>query len=117
MERGVLSCRKGADLQLMKKYGFQYTRKVFKIKLDTQDMTQSMSRVGCCIDNGPMEAFWGTLKAEMYYLHRFWDCDSLKVAIERYIHFYNNERFQERLDGFAPMEYRFVKRPRINYQN
>ena len=46
--------------------GFQYTSKVFKTKLDVQGMTQSMSRVGRCIDNGPMEAFWGTLKAEMY---------------------------------------------------
>lgn len=86
--------------------GFQYTSKVFKSKLDTQGMTQSMSRVGRCIDNGPMEAFWGTLKAEMYYLHRFLDYDSLKTAIDQYIHFYNNGRFQERLDGFAPLEYR-----------
>ena len=46
--------------------GYQYTSKVFRSKLDVQGMTQSMSHVGCCIDNGPMEAFWGTLKAEMY---------------------------------------------------
>ena len=46
--------------------GSQYTSKVFRAKLDAQGMTQSMSRVGRCIDNGPMEAFWGTLKAEMY---------------------------------------------------
>ena len=84
--------------------GFQYTRKVFRAKLDAQGMTQSISRVGRCIDNGPMEAFWGTLKAE--YLNKFLDCDSLKTAIERYIHFYNNGRFQERLGGLAPMEYR-----------
>ena len=37
--------------------GFQYTSKVFRAKLDAQGMTQSMSRVGRCIDNGPMEAF------------------------------------------------------------
>lgn len=86
--------------------GFQYTSKTFKAKLDAQGMTQSMSRIGRCIDNGPMEAFWGTLKAEMYYLNRFPNYESLKIAIEHYIHFYNNERFQERLGGFAPMEYR-----------
>ena len=34
-------------------------------------MTQSMSRISRCIDNGPMEAFWGTLKSEMYYLKTF----------------------------------------------
>jgi transposase InsO family protein len=86
--------------------GFQYTSKVFRAKLDAQSMTQSMSRVGRCIDNGPMEAFWGNLKAEMYYLHRFHDYDSLETAIEGYISFYNNSRYQAKLGGFAPLEYR-----------
>jgi len=86
--------------------GFQYTSKVFRAKLDAQGMTQSMSRVGRCIDNGPMEAFWGTLKAEMYYLQHFLDYDSLKLAIERYIAFYNGSRYQEKLGGLAPFEFR-----------
>src|SRR5690606_35079609 len=38
--------------------GFQYTSKQFKIKLDKAGITQSMSRVGRCIDNSPMESFW-----------------------------------------------------------
>lgn len=86
--------------------GYQYTSKAFKTKLDAAGMTQSMSRVGRCIDNGPMEAFWGTLKAEMYYLHRFLDYDSLSAAINRYIYFYNNGRYQEKLGGLAPLEFR-----------
>ena len=48
--------------------GFQYTSKSFKLKLDAINAKQSMSRVGRCIDNGPMEGFWGILKSEMYYL-------------------------------------------------
>ena len=86
--------------------GFQYTSKVFKTKLEKQGMTQSMSRVGRCIDNGPMEAFWGTLKAEMYYLRRFADRDILEAEIERYIEFYNSRRYQEGLAGLAPLELR-----------
>ena len=86
--------------------GFQYTSKIFKTRLDAAGMTQSMSRVGRCIDNGPMEAFWGTLKAEMYYLHRFKDYNSLELAIEQYIAFYNHSRYQEKLGGLAPLEYR-----------
>ena len=42
--------------------GFQYTRKVFKTLLEDLGMTQSMSRVSRCIDNGPMEGFQGILK-------------------------------------------------------
>ena len=86
--------------------GFQYTGRQFRAKLNARGMTQSMSRVGCCIDNGPMEAFWGTLKAEMYYLRKFQDRERLERAIEDYIRFYNNGRFQEKLGGLAPLEYR-----------
>lgn len=86
--------------------GFQYTSKAFRAKLDAQGMIQSMSRAGRCIDNGPMEAFWGTLKAEMYYLHRFSDYDTLKEAIEKYIDFYNSGRYQHKLGGLTPLEFR-----------
>lgn len=86
--------------------GFQYTSKVFKVKLDEQGMIQSMSRVGKCIDNGPMEAFWGTLKAEMYYLDKFYTIDNLKSCIEKYIEFYNTKRLQAKLKCLTPIEYR-----------
>ena len=36
--------------------GFQYTNKAFHHKLVNAGMRQSMSRVGRCIDNGPMRA-------------------------------------------------------------
>lgn len=42
--------------------GFPYTSKQFKAKLGRQKMKQSMSRGGRCIDNGPMEGFWGIPK-------------------------------------------------------
>ncbi len=86
--------------------GYQYTSKIFKNKLEQQGMTQSMSRVGRCIDNGPMEGFWGTLKAEMYYLHQFHDINELKSSIIKYIKFYNEQRFQAKLKGLTPIEYR-----------
>ncbi|NCE77387.1 IS3 family transposase, partial [Anaerotruncus sp. X29] len=46
--------------------GSQYTTKNFKRKIIEAKMIQSMSRVGKCIDNGPMESFWGLLKSEMF---------------------------------------------------
>ena len=45
-----------------------YTNMAFKDKLDSINATQSMSRVSRCIDNGPMEGFWGIIKSEMHYL-------------------------------------------------
>lgn len=86
--------------------GFQYTNRFFKAKLNLAGMTQSMSRVGHCIDNGPMEGFWGILKSEMYYLHRFEDFGNLKNAIKKYIDYYNTKRYQKRLKCMTPIEYR-----------
>ena len=78
----------------------------FKKKLDNAGITQSMSRVSRCIDNGPMEAFWGMLKSEMYYLKKFNTYSELETAIEEYINYYNNHRYQKRLKCMTPMEYR-----------
>ncbi|MEC0207405.1 IS3 family transposase [Paenibacillus ehimensis] len=86
--------------------GYQYTSKIFKKKLDAAGMTQSMSRVSRCIDNGPMESFWGMLKSEMYYLNKFNTYEELEVAIAEYIEYYNNRRYQKRLNCMTPLEYR-----------
>lgn len=86
--------------------GFQYTSKSFKKKLDDAKMTQSMSRVSRCIDNGPMESFWGMMKSEMYYLNKFNTYEELEAAIMEYIEYYNNHRYQKRLNCMTPLEYR-----------
>ena len=46
--------------------GYQYTSLAFQKMLKEQGMTQSMSRVACCLDNGPTEGLWGIIKTEMY---------------------------------------------------
>ena len=86
--------------------GFQYTSKVFKMKLQKQGMEQSMSRVGHCIDNGPTEGFWGIIKAEMYCMYDITDEKTLRKAIENYMSFYTNERPQERFGGKTPAQVR-----------
>ena len=85
--------------------GFQYTNKVFHQKLVDAGMIQSMSRVGRCIDNGPMEGWWGILKSEMYYLRKFTGKTELISAIEEYITYYNTKRYQIKLSSMTPMEY------------
>ena len=84
--------------------GFQYTNRTFHIKLVNAGITQSMSRVAKCIDNGPMEGFWGILKRERYYGKRFTDRDTLEKMIEDYIDYYNNKRLQRNLGILTPME-------------
>ena len=74
------------------------------MKLEAAGMTQSMSRVAHCIDNGPMEGFWGILKRERYYGRRFTDRESLVRMIEEYIGYYNSKRLQRNLGVLTPME-------------
>ncbi len=84
--------------------GFQYTNRTFHHKLVKAGMTQSMSRVAHCIDNGPMEGFWGILKRERYYGKRFTSKKELIYMIESYIRYYNTRRVQRNLGVHTPME-------------
>ena len=63
-----------------------------------------MSRVAKCIDNGPMEGFWGILKRERYYGRKFTSREALVQMIRTYIDYYNNERLQRKLGILTPME-------------
>lgn len=85
--------------------GFQYTSPTFVNMLKEANMTRSMSRVGKCVDNGPMEGFWGIIKTEAYYLNKFDTYEELEKAISDYIHYYNYGRYQEKLNCMTPMEY------------
>ena len=74
--------------------GYQYTSRLFKVTLEQLGIKQSMSRPGCCIDNGPMEGVWGTIKSELFRGRKsdFKDKSTAIKAINSYIEFFNQER-------------------------
>ena len=84
--------------------GYQYTSRTFHAKLEAAGMTQSMSRVAKCIDNGPMEGFWGIIKRERYYGKKFTSREALVKMIEDYIEYYNHKRLQRNLGVLTPFE-------------
>lgn len=102
----ALQAAPGSTPMIHSDRGFQYTSWGFNKRLVAHGLTQSMSRVGKCIDNGPMEGFWGTLKCEKYYLHKYQTFEALKKDIDNYIYFYNYERLQAKLNSLSPMEVR-----------
>jgi len=68
-------------------------------------MVQSMSRKGNCIDNSPMESFFGHFKDDVDYK----DCktfEELNLLIEKYMQYYNYERYQWNLKKMTPVQYR-----------
>ena len=86
--------------------GWAYQIKQYTSKLEAEEITQSMSRKGNCLDNSPMENFFGILKQEIYYGKKFYSYEELKETIEEYIEYYNKDRIKEKLGYLSPIEYR-----------
>jgi transposase InsO family protein len=87
--------------------GFQYTRKVFQNKLAQLNIVQSMSRVGRCIDNGPMESIQGILKDMVKVLFpQAKSPEELAKAVLRTIEVYHWNYPQERFNGKTAAEVR-----------
>ncbi len=86
--------------------GWQYQQLSFQRRLERMGLVQSMSRKATCLDNACMEGFFGHLKDE-FYRHRAFDSfDSFKEQIDAYIAYWNTRRYQARLKGMAPVQYR-----------
>jgi putative transposase len=85
--------------------GFHYTNPEYIKKVEALKMIQSMSRRGNCIDNAPIESFFGHLKDDV----DFRSCgtfDELKLLIKNYINYYNTQRAQWSKNKMTPVEYR-----------
>jgi len=86
--------------------GFQYTSYDYKKLETTYKFTKSMSRVGRCLDNQPIEHFWGTFKEEKFYQESYQNFEDLKKSVGEYMRYYNNYRYSEALDELSPNEFR-----------
>ena len=86
--------------------GFHYQHISWVKCLEENGIIQSMSRRGNCLDNSPMENFFGLLKQEMYYGIKYTSVDELCREIERYINWYNYDRIKAKLNGLSPIEFR-----------
>lgn len=76
--------------------------------LKDKGIKQSMSRKGNCLDNSPIENFFGKMKNEMFYGYEytFQTLEDLKIAMEEYIEYYNTQRITTELKGLTPVQYR-----------
>ncbi len=85
--------------------GFHYTSPEFITRVKSLGLRQSMSRKGNCIDNAPMESFFGHLKDDI-------NCKDAKTfselndIINEYMGYYNKERYQWDIQKMTPVEYR-----------
>jgi len=85
--------------------GFHYTNPVYIEIVKELKMIQSMSRKGNCIDNSPIESFFGHLKDELDY-QSCRSFEELRFKIDEYMRYYNNERKQWEKKKMTPVDYR-----------
>lgn len=85
--------------------GVHYTHPEYRKRVKELGFTQSMSRKGNCLDNAPMESFFGHFKDEV-------DATACKTVaelrgkIENYMEYYNSARYQWGLKKMTPEQYR-----------
>jgi putative transposase len=86
--------------------GSQYCSRSFKELLDKQGYRQSMCAPGNCYDNAITESFFGTLKTELIFHHRYDTRDEARKSIFKYVEmFYNRIRIHSSLGGLSPDQY------------
>lgn len=94
-----------ANLIIHSDQGFHYTSSNYQHLLQQAEVQQSMSRRGNCLDNAPIESFFGHLKDEADY-SQCANLESVKKVIAKYIDYYNNQRPQWTLNKKSPAECR-----------
>jgi len=85
--------------------GFHYTNPSYIKTVQELGMNQSMSGKGNCIDNAPIESFFGHLKDEIDYQ----SCrtfEDLYLKVNDYMIYYNQYRKQWSRNKMTPVEYK-----------
>lgn len=93
------------DIMIHSDQGFHYTNPLYIEIVKELEMIQSMSAKGKCIDNAPIESFFGHMKDELDYK----SCktfEELHLKIAEYMQYYNYERKQWNRKRMTPVEYR-----------
>ena len=83
----------------------QYASGPYRATLARHGITQSMSRKGDCLDNAPMESFFGTLKTELVHRTTFPTREAARRAIFAYVEgFYNRRRRHSGVGFLTPAQ-------------
>ena len=86
--------------------GCHYTSYRFIEILRNKELRQSMSRRGNCWDNAPQESFFGHMKDHISdKLKVCTEYSQVKVVVDDYISYYNNDRYQWHLAKLSPNEF------------
>jgi transposase InsO family protein len=77
-------------------------------RMEEANLLRSMSKKGCTADNSACEGFFGRLKNEMFYNRKWFGVSIAEFMdiLNRYLHWYNEQRIKMSLGAMSPMEHR-----------
>lgn len=84
--------------------GCHFSSRAYRQRLRALNITQSMSKRGCCWDNAVMERFFRSLKSERLNGLSFVNHQSIVTEVESYVRFYNYKRIHSGLGYLTPHE-------------
>lgn len=107
MERALtrLDPEKRSRLIVHSDQGFHFTHLSFRTLLNKHGVLQSMSRKGNCLDNAPIESFFGLFKDHLD-LRGCKEIEEVEKEVTKVVDYYNNDRPQIALKRMPPTEYR-----------
>ena len=92
------------EMMIHSDQGFHYTHPGYQRLVVDLGLVQSMSRRGNCLDNAPIESFFGHLKN--YVTNRsYGSTEKIRERVGDYISYYNYERGQWNLKKMTPKQY------------
>jgi transposase InsO family protein len=106
LEMAIIRRRPGAGLLAHSDRGSQYASEHYQRVLAGEGIVCSMSEVGQCWDNAPVESFFGRLKCEVAPGEMFATRERAKAEIFEYLEvFYNRVRRHSSLGFLSPVEF------------
>jgi transposase InsO family protein len=106
LEMALARRRPGAGLLAHSDRGSQYASEHYQRALGEEGITCSMSEVGQCWDNAPVESFFGRLKCEVAPGEMFDTRDQARAELFEYLEvFYNRVRLHSSLGFLSPVEF------------
>lgn len=94
------------NLILHSDQGWHFTNWQYVKLLKENNIQQSISSKGSCVDNVLIESFFSILKSECIYLKQNLQKEEIEEVVKNFIMYYNNERLQEKIQELAPMQFR-----------
>ena len=106
LKRAIKERQPGKNLIFHSDRGIEYMGYAFQDILKQHGIHRSINRLGYCTDNGHMESYFHSMKAELIRGRKFNSMTELRYALNSYInHFYNKKRLHSGIGYCTPIEY------------